>query len=293
VISVRNAFLGLTDGTDLHGIEEIGIHLSKIDLILIMPELPDIEVFSRNLKKMYGGKKLAKIKIVNNKNIKDSQKALSKALEGEKIKDVYRSGKEMRFLFSNGKILGMHLMLTGDLIPFEGKNERKSTKVEFHFEDGNKLALTDRFKNAFVKLDPEDKEGIDALDPKLNYRFLKKALDRKAAIKNILLDQNVIRGIGNGYSDEILWHCRISPFSKANAIPDDKIRELAKTIKKVLKNATNKIAKNYPGLIHGEVRDYMDVHTKKKDKTPTGAKIKIAERGMLKTYYTDEQMMYE
>jgi len=257
-----------------------------------MPELPDIEVFSRNLKKIYGGKKLTKIKVVNNKDIKDSQKELSKALEGQKLKDVYRSGKEMRFLFSNGKILGLHLMLTGDLIPFEGKNERKSTKVEFYFEGGNNLALTDRFKAARIKLDPEDKEGIDALDPKLNYSYLKKALNRKAAIKTVLLDQDVIRGIGNGYSDEILWQTRISPFSKANAIPDEKIKELAKNIKKVLKSATNKIYKNYPDLIHGEIRDFMDIHTKKKDKSPTGAKIKTAERGMLNTYYTDEQVMY-
>ena len=59
-----------------------------------MPELPDIEVFTRNLKKMYGGKKLSKIKVVNTKNLKDSQAELSKALEGQKLKDVYRSGKE-------------------------------------------------------------------------------------------------------------------------------------------------------------------------------------------------------
>jgi formamidopyrimidine-DNA glycosylase len=257
-----------------------------------MPEMPDIEVFSRNLKKMFGGKKLSKIKVVDKKNIKDSQKELSKALEGQKLKDVYRSGKEMRFLFSNGNILGLHLMLTRDLIPFEEKNERKSTKVEFYFDKRNNLALTDRFKNAFIKLNPEEKDGIDVLDPKLNYSYLKKALNKRAAIKNVLLDQNVIRGIGNAYSDEILWQTRISPFSKANAIPDDKIKELAKNIKKVLKAATTKINKHHPGLIHGEVRDFLDIHTRKKDKSPTGAKIRIADRGMLKTYYTDEQVLY-
>lgn len=198
----------------------------------------------------------------------------------------------MRFLFSNGQILGLHLMLTGDLIPFEKENKYKSTKVEFYFDGGKNLALTDRFKNAFVKLDPVDKDGVDALDSKLNYSYLKKALNRKAAIKNILLDQDVIRGIGNAYSDEILWQTKISPFSKANAIPDGKIKELARNIKKVLKNATSKIDKNNPRLIHGEVRDFLDIHTKKKDKSPTGAKIKIADRGMLKTYYTDEQVMY-
>ena len=104
-----------------------------------MPELPDIEVFTRNLKKMYAGKKLSKIKVVNTKNIKDSQSVLSKTLEGQKVKDIYRSGKEMRFLFGNGALLGLHLMLTGDLIQFEGKNERKSTKVEFYFEEAESL----------------------------------------------------------------------------------------------------------------------------------------------------------
>ena len=61
-----------------------------------MPELPDIEVFSRNLKRMYAGKQLAKIKVVNGKKLKDTPKALSKNLEGKKLMDVYRSGKEMR-----------------------------------------------------------------------------------------------------------------------------------------------------------------------------------------------------
>jgi formamidopyrimidine-DNA glycosylase len=59
-----------------------------------------------------------------------------------------------------------------------------------------------------------------------------------------------------------------------------------------LKAATNKIYKHHPGLINGEVKDFLDIHTKKKDKSPTGAVIKIVDRGMLKTYYTDEQVLY-
>jgi formamidopyrimidine-DNA glycosylase len=103
----------------------------------------------------------------------------------------------------------------------------------------------------------------------------------------------VIRGIGNSYSDEILWQTRISPFSKANAIPDEKVKELATTIKKVLKEATEKIYKNHPGKINSEVKDYLQIHAKKKTESPTGKPILTAERGMLLTYYTDEQVMYE
>jgi len=108
-----------------------------------------------------------------------------------------------------------------------------------------------------------------------------------------LLDQSRIRGIGNGYSDEILWKCRISPFSVASAIPEEKVRELARTIKTVLKSAIRNIDKNYPGLIQGEVRNFMQIHTKTKTHSPTGHPIKKADRGMLKTYYTDEQVVYK
>ncbi len=256
-----------------------------------MPEIPDIEVFSRNLKKLLAGKQVAKVKTVNGKKLKDTAKELSGALEGQKILDIFRSGKELRIQFSKNVLLGIHLMLTGDLHFFEESNERKSTIVELQFKDGTGLALTDRMKNANFKLNPVDKAGIDALD--LNYKTLKEILSRKAAIKNVLLDQDIIRGIGNSYSDEILWETRISPFSKANAIPDEKIKELATTIKKVLKKATEKIYKNHPGKINSEVKDYLQIHTKKKTESPTGKPILTAERGMLLTYYTDEQVMYE
>ena len=257
-----------------------------------MPEIPDVEVFARNLKKLLAGKQVTKVKVINGKKLKDPAKELSQALEGQKIVDIFRSGKELRIQFSKDILLGIHLMLTGDLHFFEDGNERKSTIVELHFKDGTGLALTDRMKNANVKLNPVDKSGIDALE--LNYKKLKEILNRKAAvIKNVLLDQDLIRGIGNGYSDEILWETRISPFSKANAIPDEKVKELAAAIKKVLKNAIKKISKHYPDKINGEVKEFLQIHTKKKTKSPTGKPIITAERGMLLTYYTKEQVLYE
>jgi formamidopyrimidine-DNA glycosylase len=246
-----------------------------------MPEIPDIEVFARNLKKLLTGKQVAKVKVVSSKKLKDTVKELSQALEGQKVLDVFRAGKELRIQFSKKVLLGIHLMLTGDLHFLEEPNERKSTIIELEFKDGSYLSLTDRMGNANVKLNPVDKEGIDALD--LDYKTLKEILNRKAAVKNVLLDQDIIRGIGNSYSDEILWQTRISPFSKSNAIPDEKVKELATTIKKVLKEATEKIYKNHPGKINSEVKDYLEIHTKKKTESPTGKPILTAERGMLLT----------
>lgn len=257
-----------------------------------MPELPDLEVFSANLKSHFVGKKLVSLKVINGKKLKDSPGELSKSLEGKVLNDIYRSGKELNFKFSNGDILGMHLMLRGDIFLFEKVNDHKYTIVELHFSNGKGLALTDRMQNANVKLNPEEKEGIDAMDKELNFKYLKSIFNKKTTIKKALLDQQLIRGIGNAYADEILWEAKISPFSRVNAIPDEKIKELAKTIKSVLKDATSQILKTHPGLIQGEIRDFLKIHTKQKTKSPTGLPIKIVKKGISKTYYTEEQILY-
>ena len=211
-----------------------------------MPELPDIEVFTHNLNKLIAGKKLLKIKVVNGKKLKNSATDLTKRLDGKKLKRIYRAGKEMRFGFNDGTLLGLHLMLTGYIFPFEKNNTHQSTIVEMYFEGGQNIALHGRMKNAHVKHDPVDKKGVDALAKELNFNYLKDAFKRKKSVKDLLPDQDVIRGIGKSYSDEILWEAKISPYSIARSIPDEKIKGLVPVIKKVLKNATSKILKANP-----------------------------------------------
>src|ERR1700683_5050699 len=155
-----------------------------------MPELPDISVFCKNLKKLLEGKEISKVKAIG-KKLPDSQAALTKALVGKKIKDVFRSGKEMRFLLTDGTLLGFHLMLTGDMFVFDKKNDHHSPIVEIYFKNGGGIVLADRMQNASIRLNPVDKKGIDALDKSLNYTSLKKLLHRRAQIKNILLDQDL------------------------------------------------------------------------------------------------------
>jgi len=163
--------------------------------------------------------------------------------------------------------------------------------VELYFEGKTNLALTDRMRNAWIRLDPVDRDGKDALN--LDFDDLKKILNRKTTIKNVLLDQDLIRGIGNGYSDEILWVARISPYSISSAIPDKKIKELVKIIPKVLMDATKKIDAAYPGRINDEVKEFLVIHRKVDSVSPTGRPIMIDTKGSRKTYYTDEQVLYE
>lgn len=257
-----------------------------------MPELPDIEVFSASLRSLLKGRKLLRVRVVAGQKLKDSPEALSAALEGRKLLDVFRAGKEFRLCFSGGVVLGMHLVLSGDLFTFGKKNEQKFTIAELYFSGGVNLALTDRMRNAYLRLNPEEKGGIDALDKGLTSGRLKELLHSKAAIRNVLLNQNKIRGIGNGYADEILWEARIAPFSVASAIPEEKVKDLLRAIRSVLKRATRSIAKKYPGRLQGEVRDFMRIHTSERSESPTGYPIKKVSRGLTKVHFTDEQVLY-
>jgi formamidopyrimidine-DNA glycosylase len=258
---------------------------------LFMPELPDLQIFSRNLNKQLAGKTLEKINVLPGARLNVAKAALKKSLESQKLVKVYREGKELRFVFQNGNILGLHLMLRGKLYWFEAGNQHNSTLLELVFKDGG-LALTDYQRKAAITLNPPASAAPDALSKEVTSQFWKERLQSRAAIKNLLLDQHVIRGIGNAYADEILWDAGISPFSISNKLPPAKIKALASSVKKVLKKAEQQISKADPDIIGGEIRDFLLIHNAKKKSSPTGGAIKQKTAGARKTYYTDEQELF-
>lgn len=259
-----------------------------------MPELPDLQVFSRNLSKKLKGKVLSKITVRNAKKLKVPAKELEKTLEKQKLARVYREGKELYFGFEKGDILGLHLMLKGRLYFFEEENPHKYTIVELLFDDSTGLALTDFQGAAVPTLNPEPKEAPDALSKEADAAFLKEQLSQsRSAVKSFLLDQHIIRGIGNAYADEILWEAGISPFSVCNRIPAAKVNALHKAIGKVLEEAEKQIIQADPDIISGEIRDFMKIHNANKRESPTGAAIKQKAVGGRKTYYTDEQELFK
>jgi len=259
-----------------------------------MPELPDLNVFSDNLDKKLSGKKLKEVDVTNKSKLKVTEKHLKESIEDATLKKVYREGKEIHFKFSNGNVLGLHLMLHGKLYLFKEKNTQKNTIIELHFNDDTGMALTDYQGAATPTLNPEEKSAPDALSKDIDYEFLKKLLSKKrTAIKTFLLDQKMIRGIGNAYADEILWEAGISPYSVCNKIPDDKLKALVKAIPAVLKDAEKQIRKKDPDIISGEVRDFLKIHNSKKKESPTGSTIRSANLNSRITYYTDEQELYE
>jgi formamidopyrimidine-DNA glycosylase len=254
-----------------------------------MPELPDLQAFTHNLNKTIAGKTVEKAKLSSKKSDL-TEKELKKAIEGNTIKKVHRVGKELHIEFKDGIILGLHLMLNGELSFFENTNTKKSTVLELTFADGTGLAMSDWRSLAKVALNPELRDSPDALSDEVDYKFLKEKLKSKRKnIKEMLMDQKFIMGIGNAYVDEILWDARISPGSVSNKIPDEKLKDLAKSIKSVLKDAEKQILKTDPDIITGEVRGFLKIHNSKKKKSPTGAEILHTQAGGRRTYYTEEQ----
>jgi formamidopyrimidine-DNA glycosylase len=238
------------------------------------------------------GRKLESIKLLHKPGSNVSQVKLKKALEKHELKKVYREGKELRMEFKNGQILGLHFMLHGKFQWMDDQDKPRHVLLELGFEGGKQLALTDYQRKARITLDPEPSDIPDALSTTANLAFWKKQLQKKTKIKNLLLDQHIIRGIGNAYADEILWKARISPFSVSNKIPPPQVKALAAAVKQVLQHAVKQIKKEVPDIIGGEQRDFLQIHNARIKKSPGGAPILVKASGARKTYYTREQKLY-
>lgn len=256
-----------------------------------MPEIPDLNIFRKNLAKKLEGKQLAEINVVNPRKLKIPVADLKEALDGKKLLSIERKGKELHFHFE-GHTLGVHLMLHGALFWFGDKYNKALTIAELHFADGISLAITDMQKAVLLSLDPEPKEAPDAMDMPKGY--LKKALkESKKYIKTALTEGKIVQGIGNAYVDEILYAAGISPYSKADKVPDKKIDDLTKAIHNVLTDAENHILKNFPDTITEKERDFLQVHRPKQKQTLSGEPIHVVEIDKRKTYYADNQQLFD
>ncbi|ERM84238.1 hypothetical protein P872_15765 [Rhodonellum psychrophilum GCM71 = DSM 17998] len=258
-----------------------------------MPELPDLEVLSLNLNPKIKGKTIKGIKVYRPKNLNVSTEKLKKRIENQAIREFRRDGKQLLMEFESGEILGFQLRLNGWIQFFKESNPHKYAVMELYFQGGTALVLTDPRGLAKALLNPVKPKGIDAMSSALTPEFLKEKMAGKSIlIKKFLMDQDIIQGIGNRYSDEILWKAGISPFSICNKIPQEKIHVLSDAIKIVLGQTTKQILDHHPDNASGEILDFLLIHHPKKKKSPTGASIQTKLIDSRKTYFTSEQELY-
>jgi len=259
-----------------------------------MPELPDLEVFAANLEKRFKNKTLENLEVTVAKKLNVSEKELKAALTGHQLQSVLREGKTLQLHFGGGNVLGLHLMLHGAIQLVEHDDEVKFKIIEFQFKGGHSFALTDFQKAATPTLNPQPVTVPDALSPDFSLTYFKGILaKKKVGVKQVLMDQKIVRGIGNTYADEILWHARVSPFAVAKLIPEAKVKDLHKAVDDVLRKEIMNLTKAIPDSFNAEVHDFLKIHNPKLTVSPTGQKILIDKSGGRKTYYTIEQLDFQ
>ena len=258
-----------------------------------MAELPDLTVFARTLNHHFKGHDLKAIEVTVAKKLNVTVAELKEQLEGSKLELVQREGKTLEFHFNNGNILGLHLMLRGELALIGKENPKPRFEIiRFDFGRHGAFAVIDFLKQARPTLNPKPIKVPDALAIG-QQDFLTLLSKKRVAIKTLLMDQKLLRGIGNSYADEILWHARVSPFSLAAAIPYKQAKVLYDTMKKVLNDAVDTITELNGTELRGELRDVLQIHGAHLEKSPAGKPIRSEKLNGRITYFTAEQKLYK
>lgn len=259
-----------------------------------MPELPDLHVFSRNLHQRLAGRPVQSVAVWRTRRRNFTNEKIAQALQGSEVKEVRREGKEVHFHFDNGRRLAAHLMLAGQFDLTPDPQAIKFARLGLEFGGGEWLVVSDPRGWATFTLDPRPETVPDALAAECDVEYLRRTLNRNAGVllKGYLVDQNVLRGIGNAYADEILWTSRIAPQSLCDRLPEEKVADLHGAIRSVLTDAIEQIERLVPAAINGEIRDFLKVHHPERTHCPAGHPIRCEMVAMKKTYYCEEQMAY-
>lgn len=260
-----------------------------------MPEMPDLEIYSSNLKQKFANTPITDVKVYRANKLNTGADELLHALKGESIEDIYREGKELWFLLTNKRVFSIHLMLKGHFDHVEDDNAIEFKTASIRFLNKGLLVISDPLNWLKIALDPKKPRVPDIFDESFTEEYLTKKLASYGAqaAKTFLIDPKMLRGIGNAYADEILWESRISPESHCNKIPPEKIKELHLHIRQVLLKALDVLRKTTPDVISGEYREFLSVHNPDRKTSPTGYEIKVVTIESKKTYYTEEQILYK
>ncbi len=227
-----------------------------------MPELPEVEVVKRTLEKKILNLIIEKVNINDgNLRYKVNKEEISK-LKGKRFKKIKRRSKFLIFEFNKNFVMLVHLGMTGKFFFVDKKEKKfktsfyynlnkltdqKHNRVVFCFKNKEKLIYNDVRKFGFIKLYDSDKLkkishlkylGPEPLEEKWNSKYFKKyILNRKRSVKNILMDQKFISGLGNIYVNEILFQSKVRPERKVSKLNDDEINKIVNYSKKILRRS--------------------------------------------------------
>jgi formamidopyrimidine-DNA glycosylase len=214
-----------------------------------MPELPEVETIARGLAAVLPGRRVVGLRLGKSDFIADPPRLLHE-LPGRVLRSVRRLGKFLliELISTNGdpraRTLLVHLGMTGQLtVRAAAEPLAPHTHIVCALDDGRELRYVDprRFGRVALAL-PEELEpllfrlGADPLEIS-RADFCRRVGLRRARIKALLLDQSVLRGVGNIYADESLWRARIHPARPAARLGQARLARLHSELRRVLLNA--------------------------------------------------------
>ena len=262
-----------------------------------MPELPEVEVVKKSLESKLKNLTIKRVFINNNKlRYKIDEKKFSK-IEGLRIISIKRRSKYLLINLEQNITILAHLGMTGKFFIFDKnkkyktsfyyslkKNDSKHNHITFFLNKGFKLIYNDIRKFGFIKLFKSKNIyksnhlkflGPEPLSKYFNNSYINNYfLNKKTKIKDLLMNQKFIAGLGNIYCNEILFLCRISPNRIVKNINKQESSKIVKFTKKILKKSISKggsSIKDFAGTggISGNFQQTFNVYNRDKKKCKT------------------------
>jgi formamidopyrimidine-DNA glycosylase len=217
-----------------------------------MPELPEVETVCRGLNNLTLNQEIQGSEVLLDRSLAypESILAFNQAIKGDAIAQWTRRGKYLLANLISGAKLGVHLRMTGQLLWVKDDSIlAKHTRLRLFFPDDQELRFVDTRTFGKVWYIPQDhpvetiitglqKLAVEPLSADFTVNYLiKKLAKRKAVIKTVLLNQEVIAGLGNIYADEVLFKSGINPVTLADQLTETQIIKLHQAIIEILTKA--------------------------------------------------------
>lgn len=239
-----------------------------------MPELPDLEAIRSTLNVRIAGVRIDSVEILQPIIIRQpSLSEFRSTLTGNTFLSLTKRGKFLLFTLKSAHILAIHLMLSGKLQYCDPSERRKPrTCLIFGLGNGKQLRYFDSKlmgkmylveKGKLDMIPRWNQMGPDALDNEVTLEVFQKRIQRHSGqIKNILLNDTFLAGIGNAYADEILFAAGIYPYCLRKSLSVSEIEMLYRAMRSVLEESIHIVSERMGEDVSLEIRDFLQVHRK-------------------------------
>jgi formamidopyrimidine-DNA glycosylase len=225
-----------------------------------MPELPEVEVVKKSLENKLINLTIKRVKIINSKLRYKIDNKQFKKIKNQKIISIQRRSKYLLINLNKNSTILTHLGMTGKFFIINNnqknktsfyyslkKNDTKHDHLTFFLNKKIKLIYNDVRKFGFIKVYPSKDVlnclhllclGPEPLTDNFNLTYFEKYIvNKKTKIKDLLMDQKFVAGLGNIYCNEILFLCKINPNRSIKTINKEEIKKIIRFTKKILKQA--------------------------------------------------------